>query len=42
MTAFFSNVMIKLIFLNHDVSETLDGVIECAADNAFVLMFVLS
>lgn len=29
--------MIKLFFLNHNVFETLDGVNECAAGDAFAL-----
>lgn len=38
----FTDVMIKPVFPNRNVFETLDGMDECAADSTFVLMFVMS
>lgn len=38
----FTDVMIKPVFPNRNVLETLDGIDECAADSTFVLMFVMS
>lgn len=37
----FSNIMIKHVFLYHDVLKTLDGINECVANDAFVLMFIM-